>query len=224
MFHIFAIGVVVLVSYFFGCINGSVMVSHFLIGDDVRRHGSGNAGLTNFYRTYGAKYALAVIAIDMGKTVVATLIGGFMLRHVMQDWTLGILVAGIGCELGHIFPVFFGLKGGKGVLSGGVVVIMTDWRMALVAWGLFVLLWLTTRYVSLGSVCATLSMPVSAYFIFGTQWVYLGLCVLLAGLVVYCHRENIRRLWRHQENKFTWHIHPLPGTDLPDAPQGKEDV
>lgn len=133
MFHIFAIGVVVLVSYFFGCINGSVMVSHFLIGDDVRRHGSGNAGLTNFYRTYGAKYALAVIAIDMGKTVVATLIGGFMLRHVMQDWTLGILVAGISCELGHIFPVFFGLKGGKGVLSGGVVVIMIDWRMALVA-------------------------------------------------------------------------------------------
>ena len=82
MFRIFIGGVVLLVSYFLGCINGSVMTSHFVIKDDVRKHGSGNAGLTNFYRTYGAKYALLVIALDMGKTVVAGLIGGFMFSHL----------------------------------------------------------------------------------------------------------------------------------------------
>ena len=99
MSNLFAAAVVLLVSYFLGCINGSVMTSHFVIHDDVRQHGSGNAGLTNFYRTYGAKYALMVIAFDMGKTVVACLIGGYMFHSLLGDWTLGLLIAGIGCEL-----------------------------------------------------------------------------------------------------------------------------
>ena len=140
MSNLFAAAVVLLVSYFLGCINGSVMTSHFVIHDDVRQHGSGNAGLTNFYRTYGAKYALMVIAFDMGKTVVACLIGGYMFHSLLGDWTLGLLIAGIGCELGHMFPVFFGFRGGKGILSGGTIVLMLDWRVALVAWGLFVAL------------------------------------------------------------------------------------
>ncbi|MBQ9392980.1 MAG: glycerol-3-phosphate acyltransferase [Oscillospiraceae bacterium] len=223
MFHLFAAAVVLLVSYFLGCINGSVMVSHFIIKDDVRAHGSGNAGLTNFYRTYGAKYALAVIAIDMGKTVVAALIGGFMLRHVMQDWLLGVLVAGIGCELGHIFPVFFGFKGGKGILSGGVLVIFMDWRIAAVAWGLFLLLWLLSHYVSLGSVMGAFSIPFTAGFVFGAQWLHLGLCVALSALVLYCHRGNILRLIRGTENKFKWHVHPLPESDADHTPTDKEE-
>ena len=77
---VFAMFVVVLLGYFLGCLNGSVLVSHFIIRDDVRQHGSGNAGLTNFYRTYGAKYALGVILLDMGKTVAACLIGGVILN------------------------------------------------------------------------------------------------------------------------------------------------
>mgnify|MGYP002540474237 CR=1 FL=1 len=96
--------ITVLLGYFLGCLNGSVMVSHFIIRDDVRQHGSGNAGLTNFYRTYGAKYALGVILFDMGKTVIACLLGGFLLKNAMQDWTLGVLIGGLGCELGHMFP------------------------------------------------------------------------------------------------------------------------
>lgn len=214
MFRYFAAAVVVLVSYFLGCINGSVMVSHFIIRDDVRAHGSGNAGLTNFYRTYGAKYALLVIAIDMGKTLIAALIGGFMMRHAAHDWMLGVLLGGLGCELGHIFPVFFGFKGGKGILSGGVLVLMMDWRVALVAWGLFLLLWLLTRYVSLGSIFASASMPFSAWAVFGPNWLYLLLCAAMAALVVWCHRENIRRLLHGQEHKFKWHVNaPQDGAD-----------
>ena len=116
----FAALLVMLLSYFFGCFNGSFMVSHFIIRDDVRKHGSGNAGLTNFYRTYGAKYALLVIACDMGKTVAACLLGSFFFRCLGWDGTLGTLLAGLGCELGHIFPVFYGFRGGKGILSGGM--------------------------------------------------------------------------------------------------------
>ena len=179
--------VILLLGYFLGCLNGSVMVSHFIIKDDVRQHGSGNAGLTNFYRTYGAKYALGVILFDMGKTVIACLIGGAAFDYLAGDWMLGVLLGGLGCELGHMFPVFFGFKGGKGILSGGTLV------------------WLLTKYVSLGSVCAAASMPVTTFFFCGRSLLYTALAVLIAALVIWCHRENITRLLHHQERKFQWH-------------------
>ena len=211
---VFTVALTLLVSYLLGCFNGSVMTSHFIIRDDVRQHGSGNAGLTNFYRTYGARYALCVIICDMGKTVLACLIGGYLMHWVVGDWTLGLLIAGIGCELGHMFPVFFGLRGGKGILSGGVLVLLLDWRVALIAWGLFVSLWLLTRYVSLGSVAATASMPVSVFFLLGHNWLYAVLSAAIAALVIWCHRGNIQRLLSGTEKKFHWHV---------DAPAGGED-
>lgn len=201
--------VTVLLGYFLGCLNGSVMVSHFIIRDDVRQHGSGNAGLTNFYRTYGAKYALGVILFDMGKTVIACLLGGFLLRHGLGDWTLGVLIGGLGCELGHMFPVFFGFKGGKGILSGGTLVWLLDWRVALIAWGLFAALWLATKYVSLGSVSAAVSMPIATWFFCGHSALYTALAAVTAALVVWCHRENIRRLAQGEERKFRWHTGPV---------------
>ena len=215
---VFTVALTLLVSYLLGCFNGSVMTSHFIIRDDVRQHGSGNAGLTNFYRTYGARYALCVIICDMGKTVLACLIGGYLMHWVVGDWTLGLLIAGIGCELGHMFPVFFGLRGGKGILSGGVLVLLLDWRVALIAWGLFVSLWLLTRYVSLGSVAATASMPVSVFFLLGHNWLYTVLSAAIAALVIWCHRGNIQRLLSGTEKKFHWHVAaPAGGEDGPQA-------
>ena len=211
----FAALLVMLLSYFFGCFNGSFMVSHFIIRDDVRKHGSGNAGLTNFYRTYGAKYALLVIACDMGKTVVACLLGSFFFRCLGWDGTLGTLLAGLGCELGHIFPVFYGFRGGKGILSGGTLVLLLNWRVAAVAWALFLLLWLTTRYVSLASITATCSAPITVYFVYGHNWLYTGLCLAVAALVVWCHRENIQRLLHGTEKKFKWHVNPTEGKEPP---------
>lgn len=211
----FAVLLVMLLSYFFGCFNGSFMVSHFIIRDDVRKHGSGNAGLTNFYRTYGAKYALLVIACDMGKTVAACLLGSFFFRCLGWDGTLGTLLAGLGCELGHIFPVFYGFRGGKGILSGGTLVLLLNWRVAAVAWALFLLLWLTTRYVSLASITATCSAPITVYFVYGHNWLYTSLCLAVAALVVWCHRENIQRLLHGTEKKFKWHVNPMEGKDPP---------
>ena len=211
---VFTVALTLLVSYLLGCFNGSVMTSHFIIRDDVRQHGSGNAGLTNFYRSYGARYALCVIICDMGKTVLACLIGGYLMHWVVGDWTLGLLIAGIGCELGHMFPVFFGLRGGKGILSGGVLVLLLDWRVALIAWGLFAVLWLLTRYVSLGSIAATASMPVSVFLLMGHNWLYTALSAAIAALVIWCHRGNIQRLLSGTEKKLHWHV---------DAPAGGED-
>ena len=202
-----AAAAVLVLAYFLGCFNGAVMISKRIFHDDVRTHGSGNAGLTNFYRTYGAKYALLVILCDMGKTAIATAIGGCLFRALYQDWTLGVLIAGLGCIIGHVFPVFYGFKGGKGILSGSVLVIMLDWRMALIAWGLFVLAVVLSRYISLGSLFAAASVGVSSFFLYDRP-LYIVLAVLISILVIWSHRTNVMRLLTGTENKFKWHTGP----------------
>ena len=196
---------IAVICYFLGNISTGLLIGKLTAQIDIRQHGSGNAGLTNFYRTYGARYALGVILFDMGKTVLACLLGGLVMRYLAGDWRLGVLLGGLGCELGHMFPVFFGFKGGKGILSGGTLVWLLDWRVGLIAWGLFAALWLLTKYVSLGSVCAAASMPVTTFFFCGQSILYTVLAVLIAALVIWCHRENITRLLHHQERKFQWH-------------------
>ncbi len=183
---------VAVLSYLLGCINGAIATSHLFYHDDVRRHGSGNAGLTNFYRNYGAKCAPMVIAFDMLKAVGAVL---------------------LFCVIGHMFPVFYGFKGGKGILCSGTLLLLLDWRIALVGWGAFVVLWLTTRYVSLGSVAAAVSLPFTTYFVFhNTACTVLGTCISL--LVLWAHRSNIKRLLSGTESKFHFHVNaPKPGED-----------
>ena len=203
----FSVFVVVLLSYFLGCFNGAVLISSFVIRDDIRGHGSGNAGLTNFYRTYGARYALGVILLDMGKTAAATMIGGYMFHCLYEDWTLGVLVAGLSCIIGHIFPAFYEFKGGKGILAGSILVIMLDWRMALVAWSLFFLSVVLTRFVSLGSIMAAASVGVTAFFLYDRP-VYILLAVVTAALVIWSHRSNVVRLLKGNENKFKFHKEP----------------
>ena len=203
----FSVLVIVLLSYFLGCFNGAVLISSFVIRDDIRGHGSGNAGLTNFYRTYGARHALGVILLDMGKTAVATVIGGYMFHCLYSDWTLGVLVAGLSCIIGHIFPAYYEFKGGKGILAGSILVLMLDWRMALVAWCLFFLSVFLTRYVSLGSILAAASVAVSAFFLYDRP-VYIVLAVVVAALVIWSHRSNVVRLLKGNENKFKFHKDP----------------
>ena len=197
----FAALLVMLLSYFFGCFNGSFMVSHFIIRDDVRKHGSGNAGLTNFYRTYGAKYALLVIACDMGKTVAACLLGSFFFRCLGWDGTLGTLLAGLGCELGHIFPVFYGFRGGKGILSGWFIAWTIDWRIGLLIGVVFFVTYLITKYVSLGSVLASITFAVG-FVVFQHDHVYvMAGGIFMGALCVFMHRANILRLIRGEERK-----------------------
>ena len=203
---------VVVAAYFLGCFNGAMMISRRIFHDDVRTHGSCNAGLTNFYRTYGAKYALLVIVCDMGKTAIATAIGGCLFRALYQDWTLGVLIAGLSCIIGHVFPATYKFKGGKGILSGSILVIMLDWRMALVAWVLFFLAVVCSRYISLGSISAAASVGVSSFFLYDRP-LYIVLAVLISALVIWSHRANVKRLISGTENKFKWHTGPSSTDD-----------
>ena len=203
---------VVVASYFLGCFNGAMMISRRIFHDDVRTHGSGNAGLTNFYRTYGSQYALLVIVCDMGKTAIATAIGGCLFRALYQDWTLGVLIAGLSCIIGHVFPVTYKFKGGKGILSGSILVIMLDWRMALVAWVLFFLAVVCSRYISLGSISAAASVGISSFFLYDRP-LYIVLAVLISALVIWSHRANVKRLISGTENKFKWHTGPSSNDD-----------
>ena len=189
-------------AYLLGCVNGSILISRYGYRDDIRQHGSGNAGLTNFYRTYGAKLALAVIACDMAKAAVALALGSWAFSAVGLPAVMGNYFAALFCVIGHMFPVFYGLKGGKGILCGGTLLLCLNWRIALVGWGLFLLLCLTTRYVSLGSISAALSLPITTYCVYTGQWIVLLLASMTSLLVLWAHRENIVRLLNGTENRF----------------------
>ena len=195
-------------SYLCGCFNGAVIVSKYILRDDVRNHGSGNAGLTNFHRTFGGPLTFVVILCDVLKAVIAILVGVWAARNFLVDDTMVVTLAkywaGLFCLLGHMFPCMFHFKGGKGILSGGTIAIMIDWRVALVVWGGFLLLVILTRYVSLGSVWAGASFPFATWVVFNSP-VLTVLGFLLGGLVVYMHRANIKRLLAGQESKFSLH-------------------
>ena len=199
------IGIAV-VAYLCGCFNGAVIVSKYILRNDVRRHGSGNAGLTNFYRTFGGPLTLVVILTDVIKAVVAILVSVFLMgRFAGPEWVvLGKYWAGVFCLLGHMFPCMFKFKGGKGILSGGTIAIMLDWRIAVVVWGGFLILAIVTKYVSLGSVWAGGSFPFISWYCYPDP-VIVALAFIIGGLVVWQHRGNIQRLIHGNENKFSFH-------------------
>ena len=191
------------VGYLLGCANGAILTSKIFYRDDVRKHGSGNAGLTNFYRTYGAKLVLCVIAVDMLKAVIAVELGGAILGGALGKYFMGFF-----CMLGHMFPAPYHFKGGKCILSSGTLLLCLDWRIALAGWGAFLILVILTRYVSLGSVAAAASLPVSTFFVYRSAvsfpWIML-LGTLIGGMVIWAHRANIGRLLSGTESKFTFH-------------------
>ena len=200
--------VAAVIAYFCGCFNGAVIVSKYILRDDVRNHGSGNAGLTNFYRTFGGPLTLVVILTDVLKAVVAILVAETLFGSFLMNDPVVLIFAkywgGLFCLLGHMFPCMFGFKGGKGILSGGTIAIMLDWRIALVVWGGFLVLAVLTKYVSLGSVWAGASFPFATWFVFRSP-VLTVFGFMLGGLVVYMHRGNIKRLLNGTESKFSLH-------------------
>lgn len=187
-------------AYLLGCFNGAVIVSKYILRDDVRTHGSGNAGLTNFYRTFGGPLTAVVILTDVLKAVLAVLLSLWLLRGAFGQ-PFAKYWAGLFCLLGHMFPVMFHFKGGKGILSGGTIALMIDWRIALVVWGGFLILAIVTKYVSLGSCWAGASFPFVSWFVYHDV-VTLLLAVLCGGLILWQHRGNIKRLVNGTESKF----------------------
>ena len=193
------IAITVIVGYFLGNLNGAVCVSRFL-GDDVRSHGSGNAGLTNFIRNYGAGKSLLVIVIDAGKAVVACLLGGLLLKNHVGYQT-GAALGGAAVMLGHVFPVLLGFRGGKGILSGLFIAISVDWRIALLILAVFAVAYLITWYVSLGSVLAAVTFAVGFALLHRDNLTVMLCGIFMGALATFMHRQNVVRLLKGEERK-----------------------
>ena len=189
----------VLVSYLLGNLNGAVCMSA-LKNDDVRTHGSGNAGLTNFIRNYGPSSALYVILIDAAKAVLACVLTGLLLQPYGL-YLEGSAIGGLAVMLGHNFPALLGFKGGKGILSGLFIALTVDWRIALIILAVFLLAYLLTQYVSLGSVLAAAAFAVS-FVLLHLDNLTVAICGgIMGSLAVFMHRGNIGRLIKGTERK-----------------------
>ena len=189
------------IAYLLGNLNGAVIISHLVAHEDVRTKGSGNAGLTNFTRNYGASASVFVILIDVGKAAAACLVGGLLLGR-FGHYIDGVALGGLFVIVGHDFPVLLGFRGGKGILSGVTVALMLDWRIGLFVFGIFLVAYFLTHYVSLGSVLS------SGSFGFLYAWVHWGenlfpilVGFFLSALIVWMHRSNIVRLVKGEERK-----------------------
>lgn len=197
---VFSIILTALLSYLLGNLNGAILLSRLLMKDDVRRHGSGNAGFTNFFRNYGKGTSLLVIIIDGAKTALSCLLGALLLGNYGMR-TEGMLLGGLCATLGHDFPALLGFRGGKGIVCGFLTALVTDWRVGLILLALFAVSYLTTKYVSLASLLCALSFGILfPLFYPGRIWVILP-ALSMALLAIVLHRENLKRLIKGEERK-----------------------
>jgi len=203
-------------AYILGSVNGAIIISKAFFRKDIRDYGSGNPGLTNFYRVFGKVGVLLVIIIDVLKTVAPVLFGGWLFAY-FTDMVLsevgpfvrfssltifGQALAGLFVMLGHCFPMFYKFKGGKGVMAIGAIVIVIDWRLALISWGVFILITLITRYVSLGAMLGCIAFPVSMVLLNVGGIAELTVIILCVILVIVRHSPNIKRLVKGEESKL----------------------
>lgn len=197
-----------IIAYAIGSINFSVIFSRKFAGFDVREKGSGNAGSTNMLRSVGKKAAIITLICDILKGIVAigiALIIGKMVADVQAS--LLVQIAGIAVVIGHTFPIFFEFRGGKGVATSLGVLLMTNWQIGLICLVFALVLMALTRVVSMGSIAAAILYPVltlfitSHYIVEGNYFIY---SVILAGIVLYNHRSNIKRMLNGTENKLSF--------------------
>ena len=201
--------IILIIAYAIGSINFSVIISRKMAGFDVRAKGSGNAGATNVLRTVGKKAAILTLICDVLKGVVAiliALIAGKIVKNV--DQAVLVQIAGIAVVIGHTFPIFFEFKGGKGVATALGVLLMINWQIGLICLVFALVIMALSRIVSLGSIGAAILFPVLVLFIHTNYIVeaksskYLFFSVILALIVIFNHRENIRKLADGTENKL----------------------
>ena len=204
---------IAIIAYLIGSINFSVIFSKKFAGFDVREKGSGNAGTTNMLRSVGKKAAAITLICDILKGVVA--IGIAILLGYIPEMNKELLlqIAGVAVILGHTFPVFFGFKGGKGVATSLGVLLLSNWQIGLICLVFALVLMVLTRMVSVGSCAAAILFPVLTLFINEHYTVltegksgnvYFIYSVILAIIVLFNHRENIKRLLNGTENKISF--------------------
>ncbi len=210
--------VIALIAYLLGSINTSILVSKIALKKDIRNYGSGNAGFTNAVRSMGWKKGLIVMFGDIGKCALAVVIGQLLYIGSMNfdAGAGGRLIAGTFVFLGHIYPLYFGFKGGKGVLTFGITILMFDWRIFLIAFSLFLIILFTTKLMSLASICAAISvLPLVVVFLqtplSGTPmpFGYFFVALFMVLVIIFKHRTNIKRLITKTESKFSFKSNKL---------------
>lgn len=210
--------VIALIAYLLGSINTSILVSKIALKKDIRNYGSGNAGFTNAVRSMGWKKGLIVMFGDIGKCALAVVIGQLLYIGSMNfdAGAGGRLIAGTFVFLGHIYPLYFGFRGGKGVLTFGITILMFDWRIFLIAFSLFLIILFTTKLMSLASICAAISvLPLVVVFLqtplSGTPmpFGYFFVALFMVLVIIFKHRTNIKRLITKTESKFSFKSNKL---------------
>lgn len=193
-----------IIAYFLGSLNFAVIISKVKFHEDIRKYGSGNAGMTNMLRTYGKAAAAFTLLGDAAKAAVSVMIGTLLCGEA------GAYIAGLCCVIGHSFPIYYGFKGGKGIVVTAMTILCLDWLAFVILFAIFVLLVATTKYLSLGSIIGMLLYPLMLNRLY--PFTHGGMSegavpaivsLLNAALVIWLHRENIKRLMQGKENKFS---------------------
>ena len=193
-----------IIAYFLGSMNFAVIISKIKFRDDIRRYGSGNAGMTNMLRTYGKAAAAFTLMGDAAKAIVSVLIGSLLAGEA------GAYVAGMFCVIGHSYPIYYGFKGGKGIVVTAATLLCLEPIVFGILLLIFVIIVAGTKYLSLGSIIVMMIYPVILNSLYpvthgidGVPIVPTIVSMLNAAFVVWLHRENIKRLLAGKENKFS---------------------
>ncbi len=197
------------VAYCLGNINIAIIGSNLIFKKDIRSYGSCNAGTTNAFRVFGWPFGTTVMLFDIGKGVLACYLGAFLIVGEPSN-LLVIGLSGLAAAIGHIYPAIFGFRGGKGVATIGGMLILLDWRMFLCMLAVFIILLVTTKYMSIASLSTTITGPLSAFILrryvdalaWDQVWMYVGTVFFFGLLLVFTHRENIKRLLNGTENRL----------------------
>lgn len=212
---ILSIVIAAVIGYLMGSINSAITVVRLLKHEDVRKFGSGNAGLTNTLRCFGKVCALLTLIGDLGKGVIAVLLSRDLIAQAIMGSEYDVYfigyVAGVTAILGHVFPLYYGFRGGKGVLVGVSIFLVLDWRVFCILIGIFAVILFFSRYVSLSSIIATACAPFVTVISQYIRWegydtwrlaMHFALTVIMAAVIIWMHRSNIERLRNGTENRF----------------------
>lgn len=200
-------------AYLLGSFNFAVIVSKTVIKEDIREKGSGNAGATNMLRSHGVGPAILTTLGDLAKSIASVLLAEYVLFPAFgcdEFGRYGAYLAGVFCILGHMYPLYFGFRGGKGVMTTLGMMLILDWKVALICLGAFIVIVLISKMVSLGSILAVSLMAILTYFklkylqqVDGIELVFCtAMAIFIAALLIVKHKENIKRILNGTENKF----------------------